>query len=53
MMTNADACLEAGGWRSRLAARLELPKVQQALIGMTLIHPDILGMETSPILMAA
>ena len=53
MMTNADACLEAGGWRSRLAARLELPRVQHALIGLILINALILGMETSPTLMAA
>jgi voltage-gated sodium channel len=52
-MTTADASLGAGGWRSRLAARLELPWVQHALIGLILVNALILGMETSPALMAA
>lgn len=52
-MTTADTCLGAGGWRFRLAAMLELPRVQHALIGLILINAVILGMETSPALMAA
>lgn len=52
-MTAADASLDARGWRSRLAARLELPWVQHALIGLILVNAVILGMETSPTLMAA
>ena len=52
-MTTADTCLGAGGWRFRLAAMLELPRVQHALIGLILINAAILGMETSPALMAA
>ena len=52
-MTTAVTCLGAGGWRFRLAAMLELPRVQHALIGLILINAAILGMETSPALMAA
>jgi voltage-gated sodium channel len=52
-MTAADVSLDARGWRSRLAARLELPWVQHALIGLILVNAVILGMETSPTLMAA
>ena len=52
-MTAADVSLDVSGWRSRLAARLELPWVQHALIGLILINAVILGMETSPALMAA
>jgi len=51
-MTAADACLDGAGWRRRLAAMLELPTVQHALIGLILINAVILGMETSPALMA-
>lgn len=51
-MTAVDACLESAGWRHRLAALLELPKVQHALIGLILINAVILGMETSSALMA-
>ena len=36
-MTTVDASLGARGWRSRLAARLELPWVQHALIGLILL----------------
>lgn len=43
----------AGDWRSRLAARLDLPLVQHILIGLIIINAIILGMETSPKLMAA
>jgi len=52
-MTAADVPLDVSGWRSRLAARLELPWVQHALIGLILVNAVILGMETSPALMAA
>ena len=45
--------LDVSGWRSRLAARLELPWVQHCLIGLILINAVILGLETSPALMAA
>jgi voltage-gated sodium channel len=51
-MTAADVSLDVSGWRSRLAAKLELPWVQHALIGLILINAVILGMETSPALMA-
>lgn len=51
-MTAVDACLDGAGWRHRLATLLELPKVQQALIGLILINAVILGMETSSALMA-
>lgn len=39
-------------WRRRLAARLEAPAVQHALIGLIVVNAVILGMETSPALMA-
>lgn len=52
MTTVADGVLDGAGWRHRLAALLELPRVQHALIGLILINAVILGMETSPALMA-
>ncbi len=52
MTTFVDAGLDGAGWRHRLAALLELPSVQHALIGLILINAVILGMETSPALMA-
>lgn len=51
-MTAVDACPEIARWRLRLAAMLELPTVQHALIGLILINAVILGMETSSTLMA-
>jgi len=50
-MTTADACLDAGDWRSHLAAKLDLPVIQHVLIGLILINAIILGMETSSTLM--
>ena len=52
-MTAADMSLDTGDWRSRLAAKLDLAPVQHVLIGLILINAIILGMETSPSLMAA
>lgn len=52
MTTVVDAGFEGAGWRPRLAALLELPRVQHALIGLILINAVILGMETSSALMA-
>ena len=52
-MTAADMSLDTGDWRSRLAAKLYLAPVQHVLIGLILINAIILGMETSPSLMAA
>lgn len=52
MTTVVDAGLGGAGWRPRLAALLELPRVQHALIGLILINAVILGMETSSALMA-
>jgi len=51
-MTAVVARLDGAGWRLRLAAMLELPTVQHALIGLILINAVILGMETSSALMA-
>jgi voltage-gated sodium channel len=51
-MTAIDACPAVTGWRLRLAAMLEMPSVQHALIGLILINAVILGMETSSTLMA-
>jgi voltage-gated sodium channel len=51
-MTAVNACLDGAGWRPRLAALLELPMVQHALIGLILINAVILGMETNSALMA-
>jgi voltage-gated sodium channel len=39
-------------WRQQLAARLEAPLVQNTLIALILINAVILGLETSPALMA-
>ncbi len=50
-MTPVDASLCGAGWRPRLAATLELPTVQHALIVLILINAVILGMETSSALM--
>jgi voltage-gated sodium channel len=52
MTAAVDECLDGAGWRHRLAALLELPTVQHVLIGLILINAVILGMETSPALMA-
>ena len=43
----------AGDWRPRLAATLDLPMVQHALISLILINALILGLETSQTLMQA
>lgn len=51
-MTAVVARLDGAGWRLRLAAMLELPTVQRALIGLILINAVILGMETSSALMS-
>ena len=39
-------------WRQQLAARLEAPLVQNTLIALILLNAVILGLETSPALMA-
>jgi voltage-gated sodium channel len=39
-------------WRQQLAARLEAPFIQHTLIALILINAVILGLETSPTLMA-
>lgn len=39
-------------WRSRVAARLESAPVQRTLIGLILVNAVILGLKTSPALMA-
>ena len=52
-MTGLNAALEHKDWRSRLAAMLDLPQVQHALIGLIVINAIILGMETSPALMSS
>jgi voltage-gated sodium channel len=51
-VSTANTCLEASDWRTRLAARLDLAPVQHLLIGLILINAIILGMETSPAIMA-
>ena len=51
-MSTANTCLEASDWRTRLAARLDLAPIQHLLIGLILINAIILGMETSPAIMA-
>jgi voltage-gated sodium channel len=38
----------APGWRQKLAARVEAPRVQHAIIALILINAIILGLETSP-----
>ena len=45
--------LVTGDWRPRLAATLDLPMVQHALISLILINALILGLETSQTLMQA
>ena len=52
MMTAGPSSM-AGGWRKCLAGTLDSPVVQRTLIGLILINAVILGMETSPALMAA
>lgn len=52
MTTVVDGKIDGAGWRHRLAATLELPRIQHALIGLILINAVILGMETSLALMA-
>jgi len=39
-------------WRGRLAARIEHPPIQRALIALILLNALILGLETSPSMMA-
>jgi len=43
----------AASWRTRLAAWLAQPRVEQALIGLILLNACILGLETYPRIMAA
>ena len=40
------------GWRGRLANWIESPRVQTALIALILVNTAILGLETSPAIMA-
>ncbi|MCM5571528.1 ion transporter [Burkholderiaceae bacterium FT117] len=49
--TNSSASPGAG-WRRRLAARLEAPRVQGALIALILFNAAVLGLETSASVMA-
>jgi voltage-gated sodium channel len=51
-VTTKNVSLNIGDWRSRLAAKLDLPAVQHTLIALIVINAIILGMETSPSLMA-
>ena len=51
-MANSGS-LVTSDWRPRLAATLDLPMVQHALISLILINALILGMETSQTLMQA
>ena len=51
-MTTTNVSLDIGDWRSRLAAKLDLPVIQHTLIALIVINAIILGMETSPSLMA-
>lgn len=51
-MTDSDA-LASSDWRSRLAAKLDLPVVQHTLISLILVNALILGLETSQSLMQA
>jgi len=43
----------APGWRERLAAWLELPRVQNTVLALIIVNAVVLGLETSPSLMAA
>ena len=40
------------GWRRRLADLLEAPRMQGALIALILVNAAVLGLETSPSVMA-
>jgi voltage-gated sodium channel len=43
---------DAASWRGRLRAWLETPRVQRGLVALILVNAVILGLETSPTLMA-
>lgn len=40
------------GWRQRLASRIESPRAQTVLIALILVNAAVLGLETSPSIMA-
>jgi voltage-gated sodium channel len=40
------------GWRQRLASRIESPRAQAVLIALILVNAAVLGLETSPSIMA-
>jgi hypothetical protein len=52
-VTTKNVSLNIGDWRSRLAAKLDLPAVQHTLIALIVINAIILGMETSPSLFSS
>lgn len=52
-MSQDDSLPAQRDWRARLAAMLDLAPVQHLLIGLIVINAIILGMETSPALMAS
>jgi voltage-gated sodium channel len=47
-MIPAQGMLGAANWRERLAAALERPRVQGALIALILVNAALLGLETFP-----
>lgn len=47
-MSAGQSTLDAASWRERLAAALELPRVQGALIALILVNAAVLGLETFP-----
>lgn len=51
-MTTDIASSPDAGWRTRLAARIEAPRAQAALIVLILVNAAVLGLETSASIMA-
>jgi len=51
-MTTDKASSPGAGWRLRLAARIEAPRAQAALIVLILVNAAVLGLETSASIMA-
>jgi len=47
-MSAHQTVLPAGDWRERLAAAIERPRVQGALIALILVNAAVLGLETFP-----
>jgi len=52
-MTTDKAFSPGAGWRLRLAARIEAPRMQAALIVLILVNAAVLGLETSASIMAS